>query len=245
MHPYIHTHMPAYIQHTLTPPQIKQYTLPRHPTTKPFSKPPSKLAPGATTTPTSSTTTPPSTTTTTTTTTITVKLISPRNPPFELSLPAQPPNTSLAEIKEQAARETGLPLAKIKLLCGKKPVGDSKLLRELLVNGGEEEGGLLELGVMVLGGAAGFSLKKKEVAVVEEAVVEGEGDKMQGVEGAAAAAAAADGAPVAQGLSGEGVLATGEFWEDLRGFLQQRVRDEAVAGEALGVFKGAWEGRSA
>lgn len=106
-------------------------------------------------------------------------------------------------------------------------------------------GGVVELGVMVLGGAAGVTLKKKEKV----------GDEMQGVEGAAAAAAGgvgvgaggdgADGAPVAQGLSGEGVLATGQFWEDLRGFLQQRVRDEGVAGDALGVFKGAWEGRSA
>jgi hypothetical protein len=235
--------MPAYIQHTLTPPQTKQYTLPRHPTTKPFSKPPSKLAPGAATTTTSPTST---TATPSTASTINVKLLSPRNPPFELTLPAQPPNTSLAEIKEQVAHETGLPLAKIKLLHGKKPVGDSKLLRELVAVGGADGvgAGELELGVMVLGGAAGFSLKKKEV-VVEEAVKEqegeGEGDKMQGVEGAVADGAAS----VAQGLSGEGVLATGEFWEDLRGFLQQRVRDERVAGEALGVFKGAWEGRSA
>jgi hypothetical protein len=90
-------------------------------------------------------------------------------------------------------------------------------------------------------------LAKRNVAVaVTEPAGDGAGDKMPGVEGAAAGAAAADGAaPVAQGLSGEGVLATGEFWEDLKGFLQQRVRDERVAGEALEVFKGAWEGRSA
>jgi hypothetical protein len=50
-------------------------------------------------------------------------------------------------------------------------------------------------------------------------------------------------APVAQGLSGEGVLKTEAFWEDLKGYLQQRVRDEGVAGDALGVFRGAWEGR--
>lgn len=47
---------------------------------------------------------------------------------------------------------------------------------------------------------------------------------------------------VAQGLSGEGVLETDEFWGDLKGFLQQRIRDEKVAGEVAEKFEAAWKG---
>lgn len=179
---------------------------------------------------------------------------SPRNPAFTLALAAQHPATSLAEVKEQVARETGLALGKIKLLFGKKPVGDSKVLADLLSassSSGSAAGGELELGVMVLGGGVlrdGFGTSTSTSASTSgQAQAQSEAAKVEGgqakVEEEAAAAAAAA-APVAQGLSGEGVLATGEFWEDLKGFLQQRVRDEGVAGEALGVFRGAWEGRA-
>ncbi|SPQ27466.1 071d7b63-31ef-400d-b7f1-7df008c90d85 [Thermothielavioides terrestris] len=120
------------------------YIIPRHPTFKPFSKRPR------------------TTTTTTTTATssssnqennqpapsaqqkqqlIPVTLRSPRNPPLEVSLPPQPPTTSLGEIKELFAARTGLPVDKVKLLFGKKPVGDSKALGELLLLLGGGAGG--------------------------------------------------------------------------------------------------------
>jgi hypothetical protein len=166
-----------------------------------------------------------------------VILRSPRNPAFDLTLPHQAPSTSLAEIKERVVQETGIEFGKIKLLFNKKPVGDSKALKDLLTPGvGEGNGGevVVELGVMVLGGAS-VVLKKKE----DKPVGDGQGQG-QGQEERAGASASA---PVAQGLSGTGVLETGQFWDDLKGFLQQRVRDEGVAGEALGVFKTAWESR--
>lgn len=50
-------------------------------------------------------------------------------------------------------------------------------------------------------------------------------------------------APVAQGESGVQVLRTEVFWEDLRGFLEQRVRDRKVAAEASRLFREAWEKR--
>jgi hypothetical protein len=90
----------------------------------------------------------------------------------------------------------------------------------VLGDGGEGKGSM-EFSVMVIGGAA-------TLAAAEAA----RGAQVGGPEN------------VAQGLSGEGVLATEEFWSDLKGFLQQRVRDEKVAGDAVGLFKGAWEGRS-
>jgi hypothetical protein len=40
------------------------------------------------------------------------------------------------------------------------------------------------------------------------------------------------------------VLETGEFWGDLKGFLQQRIRDEKAAEEVVEVFKGAWNART-
>jgi ubiquitin-like protein 4 len=48
-------------------------------------------------------------------------------------------------------------------------------------------------------------------------------------------------APVAQGKSGTDVLRTDAFWSDLKGFLEQRIRDESVAGSLTETFKKAWE----
>jgi hypothetical protein len=109
---------------------------------------------------------------------------------------------------------------KMRLLVRKKPVADSKILRELV--GGPEER-TVEFSVMVLGGAAAGAAADKKAAGGGT----GEEDRH-----------------VAQGLSGTAVLRTEEFWTDLGGFLQQRIRDERAAEEVAGVFRGAWkEGR--
>jgi hypothetical protein len=47
--------------------------------------------------------------------------------------------------------------------------------------------------------------------------------------------------PVAQGISGAEVLKSAEFWDDLHGFLQQRLRDEGEAKKLTAVFKSSWE----
>ncbi|EAQ83828.1 hypothetical protein CHGG_10232 [Chaetomium globosum CBS 148.51] len=225
---------PDHIEDPRSYPSHSPYTLPRHPSQKPFSKPPPTTTTGTTTTTSENAPTTKRNPGAAPATSVTLR--SARNPPFELVLPAVALTTSLAEIKEQLAAETGIPLDKIKLLAGKKPVGDSKVLKELVSSSEGAGAGGVELGVMVLGGGAVFfkGLGGKEGGK-EERGVGGEG----GGEVTAAAAA-----PVAQGLSGEGVLKTEVFWEDLKGFLQQRVRDEGVAGDALGVFRGAWEGRA-
>lgn len=48
---------------------------------------------------------------------------------------------------------------------------------------------------------------------------------------------------VSQGPSGEEILRSEEFWEDLKGFLLQRVRDEEKTVEALNVFREGWSKR--
>jgi hypothetical protein len=112
-----------------------------------------------------------------------------------------------------------LPIEKIKVLLNKKPVADSKVLKELV----SREEDAVEFSVMVLGGG-----------VVKPQTSGSTPTPMS---------TPAEHGPVAQGVSGEDVVKTQEFWSDLEGFLQQRVRDEQVATELMGVFKGAWEKR--
>lgn len=141
-----------------------------------------------------------------------------RNPPLELRLTSQAPSTSVLDVKRAVAQKTGLPVDKMRLLVRKKPVGDAKVLADLV---GEGEGDdLVEFSVMVLGGAT--------AAAAPPAGGGGEeGDRHV----------------AAGGLSGDEVLRTDEFWTDLGGFLQQRIRDEEAAGEVLSAFRGAWQGR--
>ncbi|KAK0740656.1 cell-cycle control medial ring component-domain-containing protein [Schizothecium vesticola] len=127
-----------------------------------------------------------------------------RNPPLDLKLPSLPlATTSALDIKLAVAAETSIPVERIKLLLSKKPVPDTRSLREMVASVGEVPAGGLELGVMVMGGWSGAVGKKA-------------------------------------GLSGRGVLETEAFWGDLKGFLEQRIRDEGVAGEVVERFRGAW-----
>lgn len=154
-----------------------------------------------------------------------VRLTSARNPVLSLSLPPLPASTtSVLDLKDAVHKETNIPVEKLKLLYNKKPVGDSKTIKDAL--GGTSAEGAVEFTIMVIGGEATYKAAQEEREAQEQA---------KGSSGAES---------VAQGLSGEGVLGTEEFWDDLQGFLQQRVRDEKVAGEATEVFRGAWKGRS-
>lgn len=81
---------------------------------------------------------------------IRVSLKSLRNPPLDITLSSQLPNTSVLEIKETVSKQTRIPVAKMKLLHNKKPVPDSKVLKDLL---GETDLAI-EFSVMVIGGAA-------------------------------------------------------------------------------------------
>ncbi|KAK3683725.1 cell-cycle control medial ring component [Podospora appendiculata] len=209
-------------------PASTPYTLPRPANSKPMSKPRRRAAPSTSTSPTP---------TPNQTTTVHVKSL--RNPPLEITLPNLPlPTTSALDIKTAVASASNIPLSKLKLLYSKKPVPDSKTLKDVL--GGVDASApapapaSMEFSVMVMGGAASIVARPPPpppVAAdkdVDMTGTEGEGE------------GAKDDKHVAQGLSGAPVLETEQFWSDLKGFLQQRIRDEQTADELCGQFRGAW-----
>ncbi|KAK8039052.1 hypothetical protein PG993_007463 [Apiospora rasikravindrae] len=126
-----------------------------------------------------------------------------RNPPLDLKLTSQSPNTSVLDLKAAVADQLAgsVALEKIKMLYKKKPVVDSKVLKELA-----EEGGPTTLE---------FSVMTAEAAQAE----------------------------VAQGTSGSETLESPEFWEDLKGFLLQRIRDEKEATKIFDTFQTAWKAK--
>lgn len=155
---------------------------------------------------------------------IKVTLKSLRNPPLDIKLTSQPLNTSIHDIKAQVKEQTRIPVEKMKLLHNKKPVPDSKVLRDLL---GETDQAV-EFSVMVIGGAA----------AIPPAAEEGEG-KQANAAGAAAGTSSSSTEPV-----GTEALGTEEFWTDLKGFLMQRLKDENVAESMSSLFKSSWESSS-
>jgi len=110
--------------------------------------------------------------------------------------------TSILDIKTSVSGETRIPLEKIKILHKRKPVADSKALKDLV----SEEHTIVEFSVMVIGGAAAVQPAESE------------------------------GIP-----SGVAVVQTEAFWNDLRAFLVQKVRDEKETAELLPTFRSAWE----
>lgn len=84
---------------------------------------------------------------------IKVTLRSLRNPPIDISLISQPLTTSVHEIKAEVSKQARVPADKIKLLLNKRPVQDSKILKEVI----DQDGAVpksIEFSVMVMGGAA-------------------------------------------------------------------------------------------
>lgn len=166
---------------------VEQYILPRMP--KPMSKP-TTLLPGQERS-------------------VKVTLKSLRNPPLDITLPSTPAGTSILDIKADVSKRARIPVDKLKILHSKKPVPDSKVLKDLL---GEADVSV-EFSVMVIGGAA--------------AVLPEESAK-----------------PATTEPTGAAALETDAFWSDLKGFLSQRLRDEAQAEELSRLFKTSWESKT-
>ncbi|KAL4904365.1 hypothetical protein BDW74DRAFT_178947 [Aspergillus multicolor] len=174
---------------------------------------------------------------------ITVTLKSARNPVLEFSLlNVSLVTTTVSDLKD-AVRERILesttdadnkvPLEKIKILYKKKPVtGTGKTVVEVVGDAGDQEllagGKGVEFGVMIMGGAR---------------VAEGQG-RAQGGEAEKVPEETTGGGEMtvkaAVGPSGEAVLEMDVFWDDLQGYLAQRLKDEDVAKKMRGVFKEAW-----
>ncbi|KAK0670058.1 cell-cycle control medial ring component [Cercophora samala] len=223
-----HDHVEDPRRYTITTP----YTLPHHPTQKPFSRRTCATQP------------PPSSANNNNNNTITVKAVSPRNPPLTITLPAPLPTaqTSVLDVKQQIASQTGIPLPKIKLLHQKKPAQDSKTLKDVILSaGGEATGEVLEFGLMIIGGAASVPVQPPPSQAKQEEEKKEEDVPMVDVQ-----LPTEPQPPVAAPgqISGREVLNTEGFWEDLRGFLEQRVKDEGVAREAVERFRGAWSSSS-
>ncbi|KAK0386484.1 hypothetical protein NLU13_6319 [Sarocladium strictum] len=93
---------------------------------------------------------------------ITLHLKSARNPVLDLKLTSQPLGTSVLDIKNEIQKQTRIPVEKMKLLHNKRPVGDSKVLKDLI--GEDASANSLEFSVMVLGGAAAIPPLEAEAA---------------------------------------------------------------------------------
>ncbi|ORY64482.1 cell-cycle control medial ring component-domain-containing protein [Pseudomassariella vexata] len=145
---------------------------------------------------------------------LTVAIKSLRNPPLDIKLSSQTLNTSILDVKNVVAEQTSIPVDKIKMLYKKKPVVDSKVLKDLVAEGETS----VEFSVMILGGAAATAKKLDAEADVQT--------------------------DVAQGQSGQETIESAEFWDDLKGFLSQRIRDEKQTGELFRTFQEAWKANS-
>ncbi|PSN59834.1 hypothetical protein BS50DRAFT_536675 [Corynespora cassiicola Philippines] len=167
------------------------------------------------------------TTSSSTSLTLTLKPLKATSP--TVTLPSIPgPQTSIFDLKSAYSAQTSIPASKIKILYKKKPVGDAKTVSEVVGGDAADGAATVEFGVMVMGGAVASPAQvQSPPAVAPEAASE----EAKGLAGVAA-----------QGPSGKEVVATDEFWGDLKGFIMQRIRDEKEGERLVGVFKTAWEG---
>lgn len=159
---------------------------------------------------------------------VNIKVKSARNPALEFSLTNAPITTTTVSDLKDAVRERvvdaqGNPVAldKIKILYRRKPVpGTGKTLAEVLsdepemLTGGKE----VEFGVMIIGGAQAVEAAESQPEVAQEQDVP----------------------KPAVGPSGTEVLKTEAFWEDLQGFMEQRLKDADEAKRFAVLFKNAW-----
>lgn len=108
-------------------------------------------------------------------------------------------------------------------------MSDTKTVKEV-VGEAATAGAEVEMNVMYMG------------APTQTPVVEGQKGMEKETEAGAGAVAdpAVEEAPIAQGSSGEAVLETKEFWDDLQGFVLQRLRDEEVTANIMRGFRESW-----
>lgn len=128
-------------------------------------------------------------------------------------------STSIFDIKTAYAKETNGAVDKTRLLYNKKPVPDSKTLKDVIGSSTDKE---IAFTVMVMGGGA-------TAAPPVTAAKSGTTDTEMAE------------APASEPLEGAAALNSQEFWTDLKGFLLQRIRDESEAEKVTAVFKKAWQ----
>ncbi|KAJ5706593.1 hypothetical protein N7488_006394 [Penicillium malachiteum] len=160
---------------------------------------------------------------------ITVNVKSARNPALEFCLPNVPLSTTSVQdlkdaVKQRVTDVQGNPVAldKIKILYRRKPVpGTGKTVAEILSDepemliGGKE----VEFGVMIIGGAKTIDIEEAQPATEPRDVSPPK---------------------PAVGPSGAEVVQTDAFWNDLQGYLEQRLKDDQEAKRLRELFKSAW-----
>jgi ubiquitin-like protein 4 len=132
-------------------------------------------------------------------------------------------------------------LEKIKILHNKKPIPASKKTIADAID--DKSGKDIEFGVMVMGGAPDQIKSPAEAVPTTDAFSAAEAPEpadvattpMEGVEKVPVSMAAEGSGP-----SGVEVLKQAEFWDDLQGFLERRLRDQGEAARLRKVFEGAW-----
>jgi len=145
-----------------------------------------------------------------------------KSPTFTLttSLPAE--NTSIYDLKSAYSTHFTVPAEKIKVLdlSNKRPIPDSKLVSDFVIDGKDD----VEFGIMLLGGVT------PTVPSAAPAV------DASSAEAAAAASKAED--VEMRDADTKDVLATQEFWSELEGWLDGKVGKEEGK-RLVGVFKKA------
>lgn len=189
---------------------------------------------------------PPAPGSTSTAPTISLNLKSSRNPALTLTLSdINPATTTVAQLRESVQNELGgdgvVAIEKIKLLFNKKPIPSSKkTVSDVIGDADREKGKPVEIGVMVMGGAVDppaqtsrmFGTAGGQTVATEAAAAQAPPpDDMEGIEKATTIL------PPVQGPSGKQVWETDEFWTDLQGFLEQRIKDEIQAARLVHIWK--------
>lgn len=164
--------------------------------------------------------------------TVTLVLKSSRNPPLDVTLSnVSASETTIAQLREAVRKDleaqgSVADVSKIKVLYNKKPIPPSKNTVADAIGNDVAAGKTIELGIMILGG---ISTPTPGTPSMPAAAPE----PMEGLEKVTSPSPA-------QGPSGQQVLETVEFWDDLQGFLEQRLKDETEAARLRGIFKNAW-----
>jgi len=195
----------------------RQYILPRMP--KPYSK---RAQSSTSVKPTS---------TSSATLTITLKpLRASATGPNTVVVKDQTPESSIYDVKAACAAQAGYATEKVKILWERKPVSDSKTVKEVV---GEDAtpGAEVEMGVMFMGqptqAPSGGSAEPSAAPTAEE-------------QGPDRRASVYEDASSAQAGHGEAVLETKEFWDELQSFVSQKLHNDSLTTNVMQGFRQSW-----
>ncbi|GAB7360098.1 hypothetical protein MBLNU230_g7862t1 [Neophaeotheca triangularis] len=149
-------------------------------------------------------------------------------------------DSTIHDVKTQYAQKSGHQQDKVKVLLNKKPAADLKTLKELGVDGGS-----VEFSVMIMGGGGttpsvaspakektdpAASIPTNDPMEIDSKAPAPTSEKAQEV--------AEHTTPAAEDEGAGAILQTDEFWDDLKGFLGQRLRDQGEAERLVKRFRG-------